>query len=38
MNDGTLRVLDLTDPPTREAIAKAGDTKALYRGDEATNY
>ena len=28
MNDGTLRVLDLTDPPTREAIAKAGDTKA----------
>ena len=38
MNDGTLRVLDLTDPPTREAIAKAGDTKALYRGDEATDY
>ena len=38
MNDGTLRVLDLTDPAVREAVARAGDVQALYRGDQATDY
>ena len=38
MNDGTLRVLDLTDPPIREAIASARDTESLYHGAEATDY
>ncbi|MDE0126603.1 MAG: DEAD/DEAH box helicase family protein [Bryobacterales bacterium] len=38
MNDGALRVLDLTDPDIRRAIARAVDTQALFRGDEATDY
>ena len=38
MSDGTLRVLDLTDPTIRDAIAKARHTQTLYRSDEATDY
>ena len=38
MNVSTLRVLDLTDPAIREAVARAGDVQALYRGDQATDY
>lgn len=38
MDDGTLRVLDLTDPAIREAVARAGNVQALYRGDQATDY
>ena len=38
MQDGTLRVLDLTVPETREAIKEAEDTEALYIGDEARDY
>ena len=38
MNDGTLRVMDLTDPSIREAITQAEDIQALYLGGEATDY
>ena len=38
MKDGTLRVLDLTDPYIRKAIKEAEDTEALYLDDEAANY
>ena len=38
MNDRTLRVIDLTDPSTREAITEAEDIQALYLGGEATDY
>ena len=38
MNDGTLRVMDLTDPSIREAITQAEDIRALYLGGEATDY
>ena len=38
MKDGTLRVLDLTDPHTREAITEAKDTQALYLSDGANDY
>ena len=38
MKDGTLRVLDLTKPSSREAIAKADATEALYLGDGADDY
>ena len=38
MQDGTLRVLDLTEPETQEAIKEAEDTEALYLGDEARDY
>ena len=38
MKDGTLRVLDLTKPSIREAIAKADDTEALYLGVGADDY
>ena len=38
MKDGTLRVLDLTKPSVREAIAKADDTEALYLGGGADDY
>ena len=38
MNDRTLRVIDLTDPSTREAITEAEDIHALYLGGEATDY
>ena len=38
MNDGTLRVMDLTDPSIREAITEVEDIQALYLGGEATDY
>ena len=38
MTDGTLRVLDLTKPDVREAIAAAEQTESLYLGDEAADY
>ena len=38
MKDGTLRVLDLTDPYVRKVIAEAEDTQALYLCDEADDY
>ena len=38
MKDGTLRILDLTDPSIREAVARAEDTETLYLGVEATDY
>ena len=38
MKDGTLRVLDLTDPDTRSAVTEADDTEALYLGDWASQY
>ena len=38
MEDGTLRVLDLTDPYVRKAIKEAEDTQALYLGDDANDY
>ena len=38
MKDGTLRVLDLTDTDTRNAIAEADDTEALYLGGWANDY
>ena len=38
MPDGTLRVLDLTDGSTRNAIAEAADAEALYRSAAATDY
>ena len=38
VNDGNLRVLDLTEPHVREAIAVANDIQALYLSDHANNY
>ena len=38
MKDGTLRVLDLTDPYIREAITEAEDTQTLYLGGGASDY
>ena len=38
MKDGTLRVLDLTDPDVREAITRAEEAEALYLGDSAGDY
>jgi len=38
MDDGVLRVLDLTDPGVRHTIEEAGDTKSLYLGGAANNY
>ena len=38
MQDGTLRVLDITDPQLRAAIKQAKDAKALYLGDGANDY
>ena len=38
VKDGTLRVLDLTDPHVRKAIAEAEDVQTLYLGDDASNY
>lgn len=38
MSDGTLRVLDVTEPSVREAVADAEDAEALYRSDAATDY
>ncbi len=36
--DDTLRVLDLTEPSVREAVAEADDAEALYRSDAAADY
>ena len=36
--DGMLRVLDLTDPNVREAVASCQDIQSLYRGDVASDY
>ena len=38
MQDGTLCVLDLTDPDIRETIQEAEDTQALYLGVGADDY
>ena len=38
IEDGTLRVLDLTDPHVREAIRAAADPQALYLGGRANDY
>ena len=38
MKDGTLRVLDLTDTDTRNAVAEADDTEALYLSGWANDY
>ena len=38
IQEGTLRVLDLTIPSIREAITEAEDTEALYLGDLANDY
>ncbi len=38
MKDGTLRVLDLTDPQLRAAITHAEDAEALYLGEAAIDY
>ena len=38
MDDGTLRVLDLTDPSIRQAVAEAGDAQALYLGAAGDDY
>ena len=36
--DGVLRVLDLTDPNVREAVASYQDIQTLYRSDVASDY
>ena len=38
MPDGTLRVLDLTDPSVRKAIAGAVEAQTFYDSDAATDY
>lgn len=38
LSNGTVRVLDLTEPSVREAVKNADDVEALYVGDAATNY
>ena len=38
MDDGTLRVLDLTDPSIRQAVAEAGDAQDLYLGAAGDDY
>ena len=38
MNDGSLRILDLTDPNIREAITEAEDTEGLYLDSRADSY
>ena len=38
VNDGALRGVDLTEPETREAIARAEDIQALYLGQHANDY
>ena len=38
MTDGTLRVLDLTDPHIQETITEAEDAQALYLGPGAYDY
>ncbi len=36
--DGTLRVLDLTDPKVRDAVEATADAETLYRSDAAADY
>lgn len=36
--DGTLRVLDLTEPSARRAVAAARDARSLYEGGYASDY
>ena len=38
MKDGTLRVLDLTDPHVREAVSVTGDIQSLYLSGSANDY
>ena len=38
VSDGTLRVLDLTDPDVREAVLVAEDIQDLYLGGHANDY
>lgn len=38
MDDGTLRVLDLTETAVRAAVADADDAKGLYSGFAASTY
>ena len=38
MPDGILRVLDLTEPSVREAVARAEGAEALYRSNAAADY
>ena len=38
MKEGTLRVLDLTDPDIRSAVTEADDTEALYLSGWANDY
>ncbi|HET8929324.1 MAG TPA: hypothetical protein VFN21_01580 [Acidimicrobiales bacterium] len=38
MIDATLRVLDVTSPKVREAIAAATDAKSLFAGTLAADY
>jgi hypothetical protein len=38
MDDGILRVLDLTQESVREAVRDAENAKALYLGDAAGDY
>ena len=36
--DDTLRVLDLTNPEVRKAVAEAKDAKSAYRGPRAVDF
>ncbi|QOC23088.1 hypothetical protein IC757_02700 [Wenzhouxiangella sp. AB-CW3] len=38
IDDGTIRVLDMTEAPVREAVAAASDAKALYASPVASQY
>ena len=38
MSSGVLRVLDLTDPNVRDAIARYRDIESLYLSEQASNY
>ena len=38
MTNGVLRVLDVTDPNVRDAIAEYNDIETLYLGEQASDY
>ena len=38
IDDGTIRVLDMTEEPVRKAVANAADAKALYASSVASQY
>lgn len=38
MKDGTLRVLDLTQPTVRKAVRDAQDAEKLYLSNHASDY